>query len=64
MYIDQGEPIRVRVEADEFYDDEPGPPKALEGVQVQRESKRAPYVVFVGSFSLYLTLSINWVSAR
>ncbi|PFH50983.1 hypothetical protein AMATHDRAFT_176172 [Amanita thiersii Skay4041] len=45
MYIDQGEVIRVRVEADEFYDDEPGPPKALEGVTVKHEPKRAPYVV-------------------
>ncbi|KAF8638765.1 hypothetical protein AX17_001981 [Amanita inopinata Kibby_2008] len=45
MYIDQGEVIRVRVEADEFYDDEPGPPKALDGVVVRHEPKRAPYVV-------------------
>jgi len=45
MYIDQGEVVRVRVEADEFYDDEPGPPKAAEGVQVQRELKRSPYSI-------------------
>jgi len=43
MYIDQGEVVRVRVETDEFFDDEPGPPKMAEGVQVQREVKRAPY---------------------
>jgi len=43
MYIDQGETVRVRVEADDFFDDEPGPPKATEGVSVQREAKRAPY---------------------
>lgn len=43
MYIDQGEVVRVRVEADEFYDDEPGPPKASEGVAVKREARRAPY---------------------
>ncbi|KAL9713327.1 DNA-directed RNA polymerase III complex subunit Rpc25 [Leucoagaricus gongylophorus] len=43
MYIDQGEVLRVRVEAEDFYDDEPGPPKMTEGVQVMREPKRAPY---------------------
>ncbi|KAF8887382.1 RNA polymerase III subunit Rpc25-domain-containing protein [Infundibulicybe gibba] len=43
MYIDQGEVVRVRVETDDFYDDEPGPPKVTEGVQVAREAKRAPY---------------------
>ena len=48
MYIDQGEVIRVRVEADEFYDFEPGPPKALDGVVVKHEPKRAPYVIVVG----------------
>ena len=47
MYIDQGEVIRVRVETDEFFDDEPGPPKMAEGVQVQREVKRAPYNIIV-----------------
>lgn len=45
MYIDQGEVVRVRVEADEFYDDEPGPPKASEGVAVKREARRAPYSI-------------------
>ena len=47
MYIDQNEIVRVRVEADEFYDDEPGPPKAAEGVQVRREQGRAPFSVIV-----------------
>jgi DNA-directed RNA polymerase III subunit RPC8 len=47
MYIDQGEVVRVRVEADDFFDDEPGPPKMAEGVQVQRELKRAPYNIIV-----------------
>lgn len=47
MYIDQGEVVRVRVETDEFYDDEPGPPKAQEGVQMQKEAKRPPYSVVV-----------------
>ena len=53
MYIDQGEVTRVRVEADDFCDDEPGPPKVTEGaagssVQVNREhQRRAPYIVCV-----------------
>lgn len=47
MYIDQGEVVRVRVEVDEFYDDEPGPPKAAEGVTVKREVRRAPYSIIV-----------------
>ncbi|KAF9648639.1 polymerase III polypeptide H [Thelephora ganbajun] len=46
MYIDAGEIVRVRVESDEFYDHEPGPPpKALEGVLVLREQKKAPYTI-------------------
>jgi len=45
MYIERDEVVRVRVECDEFYDDEPGPPKVAEGVQVKREPKRAPYTV-------------------
>ena len=47
MYIDQGEVVRVRVESDEFCDDEPGPPKVTEGVQMKRELKRPPYIVCV-----------------
>jgi DNA-directed RNA polymerase III subunit RPC8 len=47
MYIDQNEIVRIRVETDEFYDDEPGPPKAAEGVQVRRELRRAPFSVIV-----------------
>jgi len=49
MYVDQGEVVRVRVEADDFFDDEPGPPKMAEGVQVQREVKRAPYNIIVSN---------------
>ncbi|KIP04192.1 hypothetical protein PHLGIDRAFT_109926 [Phlebiopsis gigantea 11061_1 CR5-6] len=50
MYIDAGEVVRVRVEADEFYDDEPGPPKATEGVMAngqakEREGRRASYTI-------------------
>ena len=48
MYIDAGEVVRVRVESDEFYDDEPGPPKVTEGVQqVQTEHRRPPYTITV-----------------
>lgn len=49
MYIDKGDVVRARVEADEFYDDEPGPPKAAEGVQVHREAGRAPFSLVVSA---------------
>ncbi|KAJ7595970.1 polymerase III polypeptide H [Mycena floridula] len=45
MYIDAGETLRIRVEADEFYDDEPGPPQIVEGIVQPREKRRAPYTV-------------------
>ncbi len=47
MYIDTGDVVRVRVESDEFHDDEPGPPKAHEGVQQVRENRRPPYTITV-----------------
>ena len=47
MYIDAGDVVRVRVESDGFHDDEPGPPKAHEGVQQVRESRRPPYTITV-----------------
>ena len=52
MYIDAGEVVRVRVETDEFYDDEPGPPKATEGVHQTPtlEGRRAPYTITVSLF--------------
>ena len=56
MYIERDEIIRVRVESDEFYDDEPGPPKLAEGVQVKRESKRAPYTVCVSTTTFVVLL--------
>lgn len=60
MYIDAGEVVRVRVEADEFYDDEPGPPKATEGVMAngqakEREGRRASYTITVCSHILFTT---------
>jgi hypothetical protein len=57
MYIDQNEIVRVRVEVDEFWDDEPGPPKAQEGVHVRRELRRAPFSIIVRPFRL----SVSWV---
>ena len=41
--------MRVRVERDEFCDDEPGPPKATEGVLIsgQGQVQRLPYTVTV-----------------
>lgn len=60
MYIDQNEIVRVRVEADEFCDDEPGPPKATEGVQVRREAGRAPFSMTVSSFRARHILLVNW----
>ena len=47
FYIDPGNQIRFRVESDEFIDDEPGPPKALEGVRLEKEAKRPPYSIIV-----------------
>jgi DNA-directed RNA polymerase III subunit RPC8 len=45
MYIDQNEVVRVRVEQDEFFDDEPGPTKFVEGVIQERANARAPYTI-------------------
>lgn len=50
MYIDAGETMRVRIEADEFFDDEPGPPKAAEGVMAAKPERRRPPFVITVSF--------------
>ena len=42
------------MEADEFWDDEPGPPKADSGVQVRRERARAPFNVIVSAEILWV----------
>lgn len=56
MYIDTHDTLRVRVEADEFYDHEPGPPRISEGgvVEVNVKGKgegavegKAGYTVYV-----------------
>ena len=58
MYIDAGEVVRVRVESDEFYDDEPGPPKVTEGVQqVQTEHRRPPYTITVSPSGLSVSFA-------
>jgi hypothetical protein len=62
MYIDQGEVLRVRVEAEDFYDDEPGPTKMAEGVQVIREPRRAPYNVIVRLALLILDCLLMYLS--
>jgi len=52
FYIDPGNMVRFRVESDEFIDEEPGPPKALEGVRLElvKEAKRPPYSI-IGSIA-------------
>lgn len=45
MYIDASDIVRVRVEQDEFCDDEPGPVKVVEGVVQEKARGRAPYSV-------------------
>jgi DNA-directed RNA polymerase III subunit RPC8 len=51
LFIDQGEIVRVRVERNEFCEDEPGPPKAAEGVLISRQlhTRRLPYTVAVST---------------
>lgn len=61
MYIDRDEIVRTRVEADEFYDDEPGPPKAAEGVQVRREQGRAPFNIIVSVIFLWIWTPVQEV---
>ncbi|SJL18379.1 uncharacterized protein ARMOST_21967 [Armillaria ostoyae] len=57
MYI---EVVRVRVEADEFHDDEPGPPKMTEEVQVKQ--RRAPYQIICSMAKLGLG-NVSWWNA-
>ena len=55
LYIDKGENVRASGERDEFRDDDPGPPKATEGVLIsgQVQARRLPRTVTVSpqSFS-------------
>ena len=61
LYIDQGEIVRIRVERDEFCDDEPGPPKAAEGVHISGPARRVPYTVTV---SLLPSFRLSCLAAR
>jgi DNA-directed RNA polymerase III subunit RPC8 len=65
LYIELDAPIRFRVEGDEFYDDEPGPPKATEGVRVDltREPKKPPYHIFVSTLTLSWYEILVWCQA-
>lgn len=49
MYIEKDEVLRVRVETDEFYDDEPGPPVIIDGQKMEKieGKRRAPYTIVV-----------------
>lgn len=54
MYIDASEIVRVRIESDEFHDDEPGPPKAAEGVMLAKaERRRPPYSIVVNNIDMH-----------
>ncbi|KAJ7173619.1 polymerase III polypeptide H [Mycena filopes] len=65
MWIDKGEVVRVRVEADEFYDDEPGPVKMADGVQVVREVQaRAPFTIIVSMAEQGLGPTSWWSAAQ
>nr|GAT56602.1 predicted protein [Mycena chlorophos] len=65
MWIDKGEIVRVRVESDEFYDDEPGPVKMNEGVQVVKEAQtRAPFTIFASMAEQGLGPTAWWAAAQ
>ncbi|KAK7031481.1 RNA polymerase III subunit Rpc25-domain-containing protein [Favolaschia claudopus] len=65
MWIDKGEVVRVRVEADEFYDDEPGPVKMADGVQVVKDAQaRAPFTITVSMAEQGLGPTSWWSAAE
>ncbi|KAF7370944.1 hypothetical protein MSAN_00728400 [Mycena sanguinolenta] len=65
MWIDKGEVVRVRVEADEFYDDEPGPIKMADGVQVVKEVQaRAPFTITASMAEQGLGPTSWWAAAQ
>ncbi|KAG9047525.1 DNA-directed RNA polymerase III subunit rpc25 [Tulasnella sp. UAMH 9824] len=45
LYIDKGEVVRIRVEEDKFHDDEPGPPKAVDGTYIKPKMQRPHYEI-------------------
>jgi len=60
LYIDRGETVRIRVEYDEFHDDEPGPPKAVDGVYSKAKAKRAPYEITASMAGAGIGLTAWW----
>ena len=59
MYIDQNDVVRARVEADEFCDDEPGPPNANPQAAAVQMERRAPYCIIVRTFRAAYKLSCH-----
>ncbi|KAG9128139.1 DNA-directed RNA polymerase III subunit rpc25 [Ceratobasidium sp. 392] len=48
LYLDRNETVRIRVERDEFYDNEPGPRKAEPGLEERVDDdvdRKAPYTI-------------------
>ncbi|KAG8685057.1 DNA-directed RNA polymerase III subunit rpc25 [Ceratobasidium sp. 394] len=48
LYLDRSEIVRIRVERDEFYDNEPGPKKAESGLEERIDDdtdRKAPYTI-------------------
>ena len=68
MYIDRNEVVRVRVEQNEFYDDEPGPIKVVEGVIQETDkgmgSKRPPYSIVCSIAEQGLGPIVWWSEAQ
>ncbi|KAG8898948.1 DNA-directed RNA polymerase III subunit rpc25 [Tulasnella sp. 403] len=60
LYIDKGEVVRIRVEYDEFHDDEPGAPKATDGVYTPSVQKRSPYEITASMAGAGLGLIAWW----
>ncbi|KAG8878043.1 DNA-directed RNA polymerase III subunit rpc25 [Tulasnella sp. 331] len=60
LYLDRGEIVRVRIEDDEFHDDEPGPPKAVDGVYTRAKARRPPYEITASMATSGLGLIAWW----
>lgn len=65
LYLDRNEVIRLRVERDEFYDNEPGPRKAEPGQEERVEDegdRKAPYTITVSENLLLVEEILKRVS--
>jgi len=60
LYFLKNEAVRVRVEDDEFHDDEPGPPMAVDGVYTKAKAKRPPYEITASMACAGLGLVVWW----